>query len=269
MPEANASQTIQRFGQTARRDALVDDPGGGLHHPQRFCGVHHLGRVSRRVLCSWALFLVVFGGLLGDSPHSWFGPKPGWWPAFLPFSPALLILWAPGLFRLTCYYYRGAYYKAFFADPVSCTVSESKKRYTGEKSFPLGCCAKHTPLFRVHRLVLFADLGLRCLEGDVVFRSRHGQPHVWHRRGHPDLGDQRGFARRLHPRVPLPCATWWGASWTGCRAPPCGAKPTCASPASTKNTCSGRGCSLFSVAFSDIYIRMCAMGISTAGKSCL
>ena len=42
--------------------------------------------------------------LFGDSPHSWFGAKPDWWPRILPWSPALLILWAPGLFRLTCYY---------------------------------------------------------------------------------------------------------------------------------------------------------------------
>src|SRR5204862_382523 len=27
--------------------------------------------------------------LFGDSPHSWFGPKPSWFPAFLPWSPAL------------------------------------------------------------------------------------------------------------------------------------------------------------------------------------
>src|SRR5215471_4902908 len=47
--------------------------------------------------------------IFGDSPHSWFGPKPAWWPAWLLFSPALLVLWAPAGFRLTCYYYRGAY----------------------------------------------------------------------------------------------------------------------------------------------------------------
>ena len=46
--------------------------------------------------------------LFGDSPHAWFGPKPGWWPGLLPFSPALLILPFPGGFRFTCYYYRGA-----------------------------------------------------------------------------------------------------------------------------------------------------------------
>src|SRR5438552_14166384 len=75
--------------------------------------------------------------LFGDSPHSWFGPKPSWWPGWLLFSPALLILWAPGGFRLTCYYYRGAYYKAFWADPPACTVGEPRKTYLGERSFPL------------------------------------------------------------------------------------------------------------------------------------
>jgi len=39
-------------------------------------------------------------------------------------SPAILILWAPGGFRVTCYYYRKAYYRAFFQDPFGCTVGE-------------------------------------------------------------------------------------------------------------------------------------------------
>ena len=40
-----------------------------------------------------------------------------WLPAWI--SPAFLILWAPGGFRLTCYYYRKAYYRAYFLDPAS------------------------------------------------------------------------------------------------------------------------------------------------------
>src|SRR5687767_2569401 len=75
--------------------------------------------------------------LFGDSPHAWFGPKPSWWPLILPFSPALLILWAPGGFRFTCYYYRGAYYKSFWGDPPACAVGEPRKSYWGEQSFPL------------------------------------------------------------------------------------------------------------------------------------
>jgi hypothetical protein len=58
--------------------------------------------------------------------------KPSWWPL----SPAFLILWAPGGFRLTCYYYRKAYYRAFLADPPGCAVGEPRKSYRGETSFP-------------------------------------------------------------------------------------------------------------------------------------
>ena len=75
--------------------------------------------------------------LFGSSSHAWFGPKPAWWPGWLIFSPALLILPVPGIFRVTCYYYRGAYYKAFWADPPSCAVGEQRKSYRGEDSFPL------------------------------------------------------------------------------------------------------------------------------------
>jgi len=80
--------------------------------------------------------------IYGNSPHSMFGPKPDWllWPSFLQFSPALLILWAPGGFRFTCYYYRGAYYKGFWADPLNCAVGEPSFRgqnYRGEAKFPL------------------------------------------------------------------------------------------------------------------------------------
>jgi hypothetical protein len=75
--------------------------------------------------------------LWGDPRTAWFGAKPGWWPGLLPFSPALIILPFPGLFRFTCYYYRGAYYKAFWADPPNCAVGEPRKSYLGERSFPL------------------------------------------------------------------------------------------------------------------------------------
>jgi len=99
--------------------------------------------------------------LFGDSPHAWFGPKPGWWPSLLPFSPALLILPFPALFRFTCYYYRGAYYKAFWADPPNCAVGEPRKSYLGEKTFPL-------ILQNVHRYFLYvAILFLFILAYDV------------------------------------------------------------------------------------------------------
>jgi hypothetical protein len=59
-------------------------------------------------------------------------PEHHWWP----FSPALIILGAPLGFRLTCYYYRKAYYRAYFADPPGCAVREGRSKYSGETSFP-------------------------------------------------------------------------------------------------------------------------------------
>jgi len=52
-------------------------------------------------------------------------------------SPAFLILWAPGVFRLTCYYYRKAYYRSFWGAPPGCGVSDVRPEYTGETRFPL------------------------------------------------------------------------------------------------------------------------------------
>jgi hypothetical protein len=42
-------------------------------------------------------------------------------------SPAIWILWMPGGFRVTCYYYRKAYYRAFFLDPAGCSVGEPER----------------------------------------------------------------------------------------------------------------------------------------------
>ena len=51
------------------------------------------------------------------------------------FTPAMLILPGPASFRLTCYYYRKAYYRAFAWDPPACAVPEragSAHKYNGE-----------------------------------------------------------------------------------------------------------------------------------------
>jgi len=84
--------------------------------------------------------------------HAWFGAFPGWWPSFLPQSPAFFL---PGLaiaFRFTCYYYRGAYYKAFFLTPPSCAVGGAQKHYRGERSLWL--------FQNLHRYTLYGALVL-------------------------------------------------------------------------------------------------------------
>jgi hypothetical protein len=79
-----------------------------------------------------------------------------WW-----FSPAFLILWAPGGFRLTCYYYRKAYYRAFLLDPVACAVGEPRNEYSGERKLFL--------FQNLHRYFLyFALLFLVILSYDVI-----------------------------------------------------------------------------------------------------
>jgi hypothetical protein len=56
--------------------------------------------------------------------------------AQIPISPAWWVLWVPAGFRGTCYYYRKAYYRSYFLDPVSCTFAESRRRYAGETALP-------------------------------------------------------------------------------------------------------------------------------------
>ncbi|MBI3875532.1 MAG: succinate dehydrogenase, partial [Verrucomicrobia bacterium] len=142
MAQVQATLPTRQFGETTRKDAWWAQPL-----------LVFLGLSAFIVYSTWAAFqgtnywleknganyLSPFYSpeLFGESPHAWFGAKPAAWPARLPFSPALLILWIPAGFRLTCYYYRGAYYKSFWADPPSCAVGEPRKTYLGENSLPL------------------------------------------------------------------------------------------------------------------------------------
>ena len=99
---------------------------------------------------------------------------PGWGELLSPFfspllpvawiSPAFLILWAPGGFRATCYYYRKAYYRSFFADPPACAVGEFRKRYSGETRFPF-------ILQNLHRFFLYVALVFIAILAIDVVRS--------------------------------------------------------------------------------------------------
>jgi len=84
-------------------------------------------------------------------------------PAWL--SPGFLVLWAPGGFRVTCYYYRKAYYRAFFLDPPACGVSERpNKNYKGERALLI--------FQNIHRYFLYLALVfLIVLTLDVIHAS--------------------------------------------------------------------------------------------------
>ena len=64
-----------------------------------------------------------------------FGTWFGHFPIIIPFA----IITLPFLlgFRLTCYYYRRSYYRAFWASPPACAVAEPHASYSGETKFPL------------------------------------------------------------------------------------------------------------------------------------
>ena len=103
-----------------------------------------------------------------------FGQPISWWPL----SPALLILIFPLGFRMTCYYYRKAYYRAFWLSPPACAVAEPHGGYSGETRFPL--------IFQnLHRWFLYASaLVAVVLTFDVVIAFRD-PAHEW---GHMGLG---------------------------------------------------------------------------------
>jgi hypothetical protein len=101
-------------------------------------------------------------------------PVGDWWPL----SPALLILIFPLGFRLTCYYYRKAYYRAYWLSPPACAVAEPHARYSGETRIPL-------ILNNIHRYFWYAALLVALvLTYDTVltFRDENGE---W---GHMGLG---------------------------------------------------------------------------------
>ncbi len=93
---------------------------------------------------------------------TWFGR----FPAFVPLG--LLVL--PFLlgFRLTCYYYRKAYYRSFWLSPPACAVAEPHATYTGETRFPL-------ILQNAHRYFFYAAVLVSLINTYDVVKAFHGK----------------------------------------------------------------------------------------------
>ena len=198
--------------------------------------------------------------LFGSSHHAWFGPQPAWWPAAIPFSPAFLILAFPALFRFTCYYYRGAYYKAFWQDPVSCTVGEPRgTSYWGERWFPL-------VLQNVHRyFAYFALLFIVLLSYDVWLATEWPNPNT----GEMEFGIGVGTVVMLVnvvliARYTLGCHSlrhlFGGRRDEVSKAPISEACYRCSSALNGRHMMFA-WLSLFSVGLTDAYIRLCSMGV--------
>ena len=187
--------------------------------------------------------------IAANCAHTSFQLVGRWWN----WSPAFLILWAPGVFRLTCYYYRKAYYRAFWWTPPACAVSDARTRYDGETRFPLIFQNLHRYAFYlavlfivilawdailalrfsggfgvgVGTLVLWANVGLLGL---YTF-SCHSCRHLCG--GHLDVFSAAPSRYRI----------WRGLSWLN------------------ERHALFAWLSLFSVGLADLYVRLVSMGI--------
>ena len=196
-----------------------------------------------------------------ESGHAWFGAWPQWMPTWIPATPALLILWAPGLFRFTCYYYRGAYYKAFWADPIACGVGEPRSSYWGERTFPL-------ILQNIHRYFLYIALLF------IFILSYEAYVAMWFT--NPETGNKE-FGLGVGTIVLTVNAILLAGYTLGCHSlrhlvggncrkvskAPLGKKTYDCVSCLNRRHMLWACLSLFWVGFADVYVRLCSMGIWT------
>jgi hypothetical protein len=252
---------VRGFGETSRRDGWWVQPLVVFGVLASFVVYSTWAAIQGEYYISGPYLSPFYSPEIFGSEHSWFGPWPGWWPGWLAISPALLILWAPGGFRLTCYYYRGAYYKAFWADPPACAVGEPRSRYLGERYLPL-------ILQNIHRYFLYLALAF------IVLLAYDAYKALWFtdvRTGVVSFGVGVGTLVLTLNVVLL------GGYTLGCHSLRhlVGGRIDQLTSAPARHqayncvSCLNRGhmawawCSLIWVAFSDLYVRMCAMNVWT------
>lgn len=179
-------------------------------------------------------------------------------PSWFKYSPAILILWAPGGFRATCYYFRRAYYRALFQDPAACAVGEDSHPYHGEQTFPFILQNMHRYFLYLAILLVinhWIDLGYAfTIEGPKTYHVGMGTVvllldtilltlyvfscHAWR---HLIGGKEDCFSS---------CPSYTYRAW--CQV----------SKLNEKHAFWG-WTSLFTVAFADFYVRLVAMGVIT------
>ena len=138
--DSSTLKGLNRFGRTLRQDSWWTEIVPTLIVFSAFL-VYATVRAFEGKFYWYAPYLSPFYSPLIDPEHHW-------WPL----SPAVLILGGPAGFRATCYYYRKAYYRAYFLSPPACSVSEPTRSYTGET----GILLRWWPI--VHRWFLYLSI---------------------------------------------------------------------------------------------------------------
>jgi len=204
---------------------------------------------------SWAAFQPVEFSHFGPYVSPFFSPDLTKYIPGLGWSPALLILWVPAGFRLTCYYGRKAYYRSLTMSPPACAVGKGQREYKGERALPW-------ILNNIHRYFLYLVTIL------VVFHWIH----LFEAFRFDD-----GFGLRLGSLVMTADTVFLTLYVFSCHSLRhlVGGKIDCYScaAAGTARHSAWKGisilndrhnlyfwCSLFTVGFADIYVRLCAMG---------
>jgi hypothetical protein len=172
-----------------------------------------------------------------------------WWTL----SPAFLILGVPLGFRATCYYYRKAYYRAFFWSPPACAVADARRRYSGETRFPFLLQNLHRYFFWLSLLVvlfLWWDVaqafrfpeGLGLGVGTLVLAANASLLSLYTLSCHSCRYLCGGYLDSFR-KAPLRSRLWRWTSWLNPRHP------------------QFAWVSLFGVALTDLYVRLVAMGV--------
>jgi hypothetical protein len=105
-------------------------------------------------------------GCVEGSSHFWpqFLPNVWWLPYAAVTLPFLLA------FRLTCYYYRKAYYRSVWQSPPACAVAEPHSAYSGETKLPLIVQNTHRYFF----YAAFIISVINTYDAVVAFHSPQG-----------------------------------------------------------------------------------------------
>jgi hypothetical protein len=256
----------------AWRGAGAAQPFGATDRKDRWWLIPVVQALGLVILIGYANYAAILGPAhyhYIDNGRDYLSPfyspylHPSWLPSWL--SPALLILVFPLGFRTTCYYYRKAYYRSFFADPMGCSVGEVRsKGYCGETKFPF-------ILQNLHRYFLYAALVfLIILWWDVVKAFLFRDPAT----GAPFLGVGGGSLAILASTGTLTLYTFSCHSLRHL----IGGKLDCFSCAVAggprhkawgwvsilnEHHMGYAWVSLFAVCFADFYVRMCSMGVFT------
>jgi hypothetical protein len=161
---ATEAASTPRFGTTARRDAWWQAP-----------------LITAVALTAFGIYSIVVAAMGTDFEYTrggarylspFYSPDLRSFGLHISFTYAFFVVWVPLGFRLTCYYYRKAYYRAFFLSPPACAVVGRSRDYRGETKFPY-------ILQNLHRFFMYlATIVLGFLWYDVVraflFKNSHG-----------------------------------------------------------------------------------------------